>query len=57
MAEHLQPRPPALAAEELGLLPCFLPALPRQRGARKATEAQDAHASIGEHTQVGFICL
>lgn len=31
MAEHLQPRPAALAAKELGLLPSFLPALPCQR--------------------------
>lgn len=50
MAEHLQPRPPALAAEELGLLPCLLPALRRQREHGKWLRHTYACVSIGEHT-------
>lgn len=49
MAEHLQPHPPAPAAQDLGLLPCLLPALPRQRG---AAETQGARVSTGEHTHI-----
>lgn len=57
MAEPLQPRPPALAAEELGAaaLPPASTATPE--GAQKAPETQHACVSIDEHTHIAFICL
>ena len=69
LIEYLQPRPPLLAAKELGLLPCLLPALPRpgkqnetqtatpNGRVRKALRYLYACVSIGEHTHWIYLPL